>query len=331
MRLMAVLLIVVPLVAAGVVIAAVVAVPTLRRKLPRATPLPQASRPDAAARIVIGAAAVAVLVLTLPVFTQSIYESLGYDHEDCWWWRYAVGLVLACFTLLIVALMLSRYRHRPEQPVAPSHRRIWRSFTTATQLWVLGVSAGALFLFAAFAGSVSSPDGHGRYRVLEIDTGGGGGAVINFFGWAYGIPTAAAAAVLVALTLTGLYVNSARPFLKPATAGDERVSRATLSALMVWFAVGVIVLTLGWAMRTVGTAAGLSLSSEGYVWGTAVAALWPWLFWLAVVVQFLAYLVLSLVIAVALLRPASTPPESRLGLGSANNGHTTVQSTDAHA
>lgn len=297
-----------PLIAAVVGVLVTLAIPALRRRLPRAVRLPRSSRPDSAARIVLGAAAVASILLTVPAVRRSLY-GLGRNRGDYWWWMYSEVLILACLALLVVAVLLACFRRRSEEPVAPSHPRTWRSFTSASQLWLLSASVFALFLFVTFAGSASSPDEEGRYRMLEIETGRDGGAMAEFFGWAYGVPVALLAAVLTALTITALHLNAARPFLKPATARGEERSRSTLSALLVGVAVGVVLVTLARAMSTVAGGAGLSLSTQGYSWETTLAALSPWLYWLALLLRVVAYMVLLLVVVVAFRRadPGASP------------------------
>lgn len=329
-----------PLIAAGVGVGAVIAVPVLRRKVPRARSLPRSSRPDAAARILIGVSATVLILLTavwmiLPAFPdlrQHLYD-LGVASSDYRWWRYAGTLILGCLVVLVVAILLAWYRRRPQEPVAPSQRRIWRSFTTTSHLWMLSASVTALFLLVAFAGSASSRDRAGRYRILEIETerqDSFASAIIEFFGWAYGLPVAAVSAVLVALTITALHLNAARPFLKPSTARDEEASRSTLSALLVWFTAGTVLLTLSQALRRVSIAAGVSLSTEGHFWETTLAALSPWLFGLALLVQFLAYTVLGLVIVTAFLRSDSSGSQICPAPGRAEPVRTNAHESSAH-
>lgn len=321
-----------PLIAAGVAVAVVIAIPVLRRKVPRARRLPRSSRPDSAARLVVGVGAAALILFTVPVVMQSVYYSLGFSFGDYLWWRYAEALILACVVVLAVAILLARYRRRPEEPVAPTHPRTWRSFTTGSQLWLLSISVFALFLVVTFAGSVSSTDPDGHYRELEIETGTAApsSAMAGFFGWAYGLPVAAVTTVLVALTITTLHLNAARPFLKSATVRDEEASRSALSALLVWFTVGAVLLTLSSAMRNVSMAAGLSFHMEGYSWETTIAELAPWLYWVALFMQFAAHVVLGLVIAGALLRPIPSTPSIRPTPGGADATQSTAQRSGTH-
>lgn len=329
---MAILLESIPLIAAIVAVLGVLAIPALRRRLPRATHLPRRSRPDSLARIIVGVGAAALILITMPVVIRSLYDGLGVGFFEYWWWMYSEALLLGCLTLLLVACVLGRYRRRPHEPVPPKHPRVWRSFTTASQLWLLSGSVLALFLFVAFAGSASSQDlMDGRYRVLEIETGGTGGATsMGFFGWAYGLPTAAAAALLAALTITALHLNASRPFLTPATAADEETSRSTLSALLVWFAAGAVLVTLGRAMLRASQSAGLSLISEGFSWETTLAALAPWLYWMALLVQFLAYTILGLVICATFLRSDSGASTSRPSPGGAQAVPNTARESGLH-
>lgn len=308
-----------PLLIAGAVVVAAWMVPAVRRRLPRAHRLPQSSRPDSAVRAVLGIAAMALVLYTAGVFQHMFGHEfgLGVSHDDYRWWNYAQALLFACLTLVIVAVLLLSYRRRSEEPVAPTVPRIWRSFTPSRHLWLLGASVLALLVFVAFAGSASSPDRDGYYRVLEIDSGDGVIAEVVFFGWAYGMPTAGAAAILLVLTITGLRLNAARRFLKPDTMAAEESSRSVISDLLVWFAAGVVLATLGHAMNLSSRAGGLTMTAEGYSWGTTMAALSPWLYGLALTVQLVAYIALMLVVTVAFRRSDSG---ARVGTRGAADG-----------
>lgn len=321
-----------PLIAAGVAVLVVIAIPALRRKLPRARRLPESSRPDPAVRIIVGVGAAVLIVITVPVVMQSVYYGLGFSFGDYLWWRYAEALILGCLVVLVVAMLLAWFRRRPQEPVAPSHRRIWRSFTTASQLWLLSISVLVLFLVVTFAGSASSPDSDGHYRLLEIETGTAppSGGMLGFFGWAYGLPVAAVAVVLVALMITALHLNAARPFLKSGTVRDEEASRSALSVLLAWFTVGAVLVTLGRAMRTVSVAAGSTFHLEGgYSWETTIAELSPWLYWVTLFMQLVSHVVLGLVLAVAFLRPAPNAP-SRSTPGGADAAQPNAQGSGTH-
>ncbi|TLP97003.1 hypothetical protein FEF26_08465 [Nesterenkonia salmonea] len=301
MFMLAMLCEVLPVVAALSVVA-VLAVPLWREKLPRPVRLDGSSRPDAAARWTLASGA-ALLVLFAVTVTVMRFHRIRLGGQDYSWWRYSIPLLAACLVLLVVAVLLVSYRRQPAEPVAPTHPRTWRSFTGTSQLWLFGSCAFALILFVAFAGSASSPDDEGRYRWLVIDTGATGGMVADFFGWAYGLPAAAAALVLLVLTVLVLHLNAVRPFFTPNSVGAEEASRSAFSYMVVCFGAGAVLLTLARALNTASSAAGVSLASEGYSFDTTLAAASPWLLGLSYLVQFFALFLLMTVVAVAVRRP----------------------------
>ncbi|NDK32497.1 hypothetical protein [Nesterenkonia haasae] len=292
---------VLPVVAALAVVA-VLAVPIWREKLPLPPRLDASSRPDAVMRSTLASGA-AFLVLFAVTVSVMRFRRMRLGGEDFAWWRYSIPLLAACLVLLAVAVLLASYRRQPAEPVAPTHPRTWRSFTGSSQLWLLGSCALALILFVAFAGSASSPDEEGRYRLLVIDTGATGGMVADFFGWAYGLPAAAAALLLLVLTVLVLHLNAVRPFLAPSSVRGEEASRSALSSMVVCLGAGAVLLTLARALNTAAGAAGVSLASEGYSFDTTLAAASPWLLGMSYLVQFFGLSLLMIVVAIAALRP----------------------------
>lgn len=290
-----------PVVAVAAVLT-VFAVPAWRERIPGPPRLEPSARPDTAVRWTVAAGAVGLLLLAV---TETVmrFARVRIGAEQFLWWRYSLPLLAACLILLILAVLLAGFRRRTAEPVAPTRIRTWRSFNSTYQLLLLGGSAFALILFVAFAGSASSPDDDGRYRELVIDTGGTGGLVAGFFGWAYGLPAAAAALVLLALAVWTLHLNAARPFLAPETVEREEASRSALSFMVLSLSAGAVLLTLARALDLSSGAAGVSLEAEGYSFETALAAAAPWLSGLSYLVKFFACLLLVMVVAAACRRP----------------------------
>lgn len=285
--------------------------PPLRRRLPRVPPLPGAARPDPLVRIVLGVLAVGALLYSASYRLRS-YLADGMLLLEYNWWAYADLLLVTCVALLGLALTITAFRRTPVAPVAPAHPRTWRSFLSAGQLWLLIVPTILLLALVAFAGSVSSPDEDGIYRILELDVGEdadgvGGGMLISFFGWAYGLPVAGVALALMLLTLLVLHVNAVRPFLRPETVAAEETSRSTLATLFILFSAGTVLVTLARATRLVSTAGDITLVREGYQWETSVSAISPWLFWAGLALQLLGYVLLLMVARIALRRPSALP------------------------
>ncbi|WP_218221251.1 hypothetical protein [Nesterenkonia sp. Act20] len=300
-----------PIVILAALIVACFSIPLLRGWLPRAPRLRDQARPDGIVRLALGVLALGALLYSVSYRLRS-YLADGMLLLDYHWWSYADLLLGACIGLLCLGLLTALFRRTPASPVAPARPRTWRSFLGARQLLLLIIPTALLLVFVAFAGSASSPDEDGIYRILELDVGEdasgvGGGMRMTFFGWAYGLPVAGVALALVLLTLLVLHVNAARPFLRPETVTAEEASRSTLSSLVIFFSAGAVLVTLARATRLVSKAGDITLVRDGYVWETSVSAISPWLFWASLALQLLGYVLLLLVARIALRRPRAIP------------------------
>ncbi|MBE1515209.1 hypothetical protein [Nesterenkonia halotolerans] len=300
-----------PILILAAVIVACSSLPTLRRRLPHVPRLPGEARPDPIVRVGLGVLTVGALIYSVSYELRS-YLADGMLLAEYHWWAYADLLLGACAALIFLTLLMLLFRRTSAAPVAPAHPRTWRSFLNAGQLWLLIVPTILLLALVAFAGSVSSPDEDGIYRILVLDVGEdadgvGGGMLISFFGWAYGLPVAGVALALVLLTLVVLHVNAVRPFLRPETVAAEEASRSALATLFVLFGAGAVLVTLARATRVVSTAGDVTLVRDGYQWETSVSAISPWLFWSALALQLLGYVLLLMVARIALRRPSALP------------------------
>lgn len=277
--------------------------PGPRTRLPQASGLDRGSRPDAAAKVTLGVGAALMLLYSV---TDGLRRFWGWrespDRPEFRWWDYAEELLGAAVVVLCVLVLLRGFRYSPAVPVAPTRPRTWRSFTRPGRLWLLLAATVVLLGFVALTGSASSPGPEGVYNRLIIDTGGEYSASTIFFGWAYGIPVAIAALLLVALALTDLHINATRPFSRPESVAQEETSRSMLSALTLWFSTGVILDALAHALLQVSRASGLTMHAQEFSWETSLAALSPTLQWASYAVETLAYVLLLLVVTVAARR-----------------------------
>lgn len=221
------------------------------------------------------------------------------------WWRYAAELLVAIGAVTIVLIVLLSLRLKPQMPVPPTARRGWRTYVSPTQLWIPGVALAALLFFVVFAGSLSSPDEEGLYRLLTVETGSGVSGASEFFGWAYGLPVAGAAVLLVAMVIAVLQAHAVSPFSSPDTVVAEEASRRALSTRLLWLCSGTLVLTLARVMLSVAGGAALEVNSPEYAWVTGIAALSPWLSWTGMVMKLWAYTLLLLVVGTTF--PRSSP------------------------
>lgn len=291
-----------PLVVA-VLIVSCLWLPGPRKTLPSASDLIRGSRPDAAAKAVLGVSATLVLLYSVTDGLRSLWGfGINSGIHEYRWWTYADVLLSASVVVLCVLVLLRGFKHSSAVRVAPSRPRTWRSFTRTGRLWSLLTVTVVLLGFVAFAGSVSSPDSEGIYNTLTIDAGGHSTASTIFFGWAYGLPVAGAALLLVALSLATIHINAVRPFFRPETVTQEAVSRSMLTTLILWFSTGVLLDTLARALLQVSQAGVMSMQAQGFTWETSVAALSPSLQWVSYALESIGYIFLLLVLTVA-VRP----------------------------
>ncbi|GAB3845028.1 hypothetical protein [Nesterenkonia populi] len=294
-----------PLLVAAVIVACLW-LPGPRKGLPQVQRLVRGSRPDSAVLLALGASAGLILV---HYFADGLLPRWAWAdplREEYRWWTHAEMLLGASVILVCVLVLLRVFRNSPAARVAPSRPRTLRSFASKGQISLLVATTVAILGLVAFAGAASSPNSEGIYRWLTIDPGGETSAATVFFGWAYGIPVAGAALLLVALVLAALHVNAARPFFQAQTVSEEEVSRSTLSTLILWFSTGVMLATLARALGEVASSGGsLAMQELGLTWESSLAALSTPLTWASYASETVAYVLLLLVVTVA-LRPRNS-------------------------
>jgi hypothetical protein len=285
-----------PLGLAGILGIVYAIVPLGRRRLSRAAVLP-GPRQAPSLSVISGVLGVAALIIAFSALLRWLLVSANASSApfSYVWWAYTSELLVANGAVAFIIVVLALFGRKPESPVPPTQPRTWRTYVTTRQLWLPGVALAALLLLVAFAGSVSSPDEEGIYRLLVVQTGSDASGASEFFGWAYGLPVAGAALLLTALTISALHANAARPFHRLHTVPAEEASRRALSTRVLWFACGVLFLILGRTMILVGASARMEINGPEYVWGTSIAALDPWLSWTGMVVKLFAYTLLLLV------------------------------------
>jgi hypothetical protein len=292
-----------PLALAGVIGVVYAIVPVGRRRLSRVAVLPG---PRQAPSLLVsgGVLGVVALIIAFSALLRWLLVSAN-DSSALFsyvWWAYTPELLGASGALVVSIVVLALSGRKPESPVPPTQPRTWRTYLTTKQLWFPGVALAALLLLVVFAGSVSSPDEEGIYRLLVVETGSDASGATEFFGWAYGLPVAGAALLVTALTICALHANAARPFDELHTVPAEEASRRALSTRLLWFAGGVLFLILGRTMILVGASARMEISGPEYVWGTSIAALDPWLSWTGMVIKLFAYTLLLLVVGTTRFR-----------------------------
>lgn len=297
-----------PLAIALVIAGAWALIPAGRRRVSRLVvrPVTGGSPSVAASGVILGAAAL-IMAFSAPIqFALSRSGLVASPAFEYTWWEYAPVLLLACAALAVTLLVLTLGRRKPEVPVPPLAPRSWRTYLDFRQLRIPGVALAGVILLVAFAGSISSQDDEGRYRWLVVESGGENRAATTFFGWAYGLPVLAGCVVLGVLAFCVLSANAARPFQRPESVPADEGSRRAISLRTIWVVSGALLLTLGRSVSRVAGSALMTTSNSGHSWGTDIAALAPWLSWVAGFLTVTAYILLLLVVGTTRFRPA--PP-----------------------
>ncbi len=179
------------------------------------------------------------------------------------WWRFATPLLAATIGSAVVsAIIATRGMPRVTEPMPPTPRRGWRSFSSRRAL--TGAAAASLLLIVTTlaAGSISSADDDGRYAMLAI-------AVPNapevdplrfpFYGWAYGVPVLVALTALVLTTGVLLHLNAARRFQRTATIAAETIARKQTARASVALLTAVVLLGVAEAWRQIADVGNVSL------------------------------------------------------------------------
>ncbi|MET1018585.1 MAG: hypothetical protein ABWX62_01230 [Microterricola sp.] len=116
----------------------------------------------------------------------------------------------------------------------------------------------ALMLAVVWAGLISQPDEHGRYKVhtIRIDNisdGTWGSGSTTIAGWYFGVPIIVAALLLAALVLIGVSMQIRGP-LAPDSDRDLYLRRTAMRTLLT-LSGGAFIVTLAWVLSSIGSAA----------------------------------------------------------------------------
>lgn len=203
------------------------------------------------------------------MFPFSIGTALWPLHE----WRFLMPLILGIVALAILSLIPPRAPRR--DAAAELERRTLWTFTGRGSPALFGALAAASVLVALFAGSLSSPDEEGHYRMLWVDVGSSAFGT-SIYGWYYSIPALAALAALLALTTVNLALVS-RPPLASDIARDRAVRRHRARAGL-WLASGAVALHLAAVFASLAGSSQARMVFGGpdpFGVGTSFAALTP--------------------------------------------------------
>jgi len=182
------------------------------------------------------------------------------------WWQYATPVFAAVLCLAVaLALIVLRGTNQPEQPVVPTARRTWLSFSPRTGLIGAGAAFIALLGTTIAAGLASSSDDRGRFIYLEIPVPNTEIEPLRpwFYGWDFGVPVLLCLAALALVTWATLRRNAMRPYLRPETVTAERQARVQIASGTVAIATAAILLALGGAFRFIGRYGALSQLTVG--------------------------------------------------------------------
>jgi len=246
------------LVLASLIFAGTLFVRRLRSRRGRSIPRTPAGRPSTAMRYVLERRALGVGAIAMIVVFAIENVVRGYmlnlvDVVE--WWQYATPVFAAFLCLaFVLGLIVFRGTIQPEQPVAPTARRTWTSFSPRAGLIGAGAALVALLATTIAAGMASSADDRGRYIYLELPVPNVPMDALRpwFYGWAYGVPVIVCLAALIAVTWATLRRNAARPFLRPETVGSEQSARVEIASGAVRIATAGMLLALGGAFRFIG-------------------------------------------------------------------------------
>lgn len=290
---------------------------TARPTLPPAT---ARYRPEHRA-LGIGAIAV-VLVFAAENIVRGYLLNLSDIVE---WWQYATPVFVAVLCLAVtLALIVLRGTNQPEQPVVPTARRTWLSFSPRAGL--IGAVAAFIALLGTTiaAGLASSSDDRGRFIYLEIPVPNTEIEPLRpwFYGWDFGVPVLLCLAALALVTWATLRRNAMRPYLRPETLTAERQARVQIASGTVAIATAAMLLALGGAFRFIGRYGAMSQLTVGND-GTTYDLAWQYAEFAAVArslapaLEITGFALLLLVAIRLLRRPAPerqdqrTPPSPR--------------------
>ncbi|MGO2933561.1 hypothetical protein [Microbacterium sp.] len=193
----------------------------------------------------VGVALVGALIVTLSGNTaySSVSSPLTWVPGD---WLYVAPLVAGIIGVLVLMLPL---RRRASTGSAQLTRRTAFSFARRWWLVLAGSLIGIIVVLSLAAGSASSPDELGRYRLFALDAGAAE-IRIPIYGWYYALPSLIALALFAGATLVALSVIAHPPLdadsFRDTTVRKER-TRNVLGVL-----VGGLLLHLGTVLAFLG-------------------------------------------------------------------------------
>lgn len=258
--------------ALNILIAVVIAVAVLLRRRPVApTRAPERYRRDQRA---VGLAAVGVLAAFLVEYIVRGYLLNLVDVVE--WWQYATPVAAAAVALAAVWLVLRR-RVAVEQPVPPTTRRTWRSFSPTPGLIAAASAWLVLLVVTVGAGAASSSDAAGRFIYLELFAPNTElePTLPWFYGWSFGIPVLVCLPPLALASWLALRANAERPYLRPDAVPAEQAARRILAAGIARIAGAGALLALAGALRFIGRSGSISTVTYGDT-GRSYDFAWRW-------------------------------------------------------
>lgn len=213
----------------------------------------------AAARAQLLRARVASALATAAVLAGALHlsASLRSDSDGNGYLAPVLSVLLCTAVLLTRRAAMSRdgeRAHSSASAPAPTPAR------SGARWWFVawGMSLSALMLAVVWAGLISQPDEHGRYKVhtIRIDNLSDGSWVsgsTTIAGWYFGVPIIVAALLLAALVLIGVSMQIRGP-LAPDSDRDLYLRRTAMRTLLT-LSGGAFIVTLAWVLSSIGSAA----------------------------------------------------------------------------
>lgn len=193
----------------------------------------------------VGVALVGALIVTLSGNTaySSVSSPLTWVPGDC---LYVAPLVAGIIGVLVLMLPL---RRRASTGSAQLTRRTAFSFARRWWLVLAGSLIGIIVVLSLAAGSASSPDELGRYRLFALDAGAAE-IRIPIYGWYYALPSLIALALFAGATLVALSVIAHPPL--DADSFHDTAVRKERTRNVLGVLVGGLLLHLGTVLAFLG-------------------------------------------------------------------------------
>ena len=195
----------------------------------------------------VGVALVGALIVALSGNTA--YSSVSSPLPLTWVpgdWLYVAPLVAGIIGVLVLMLPV---RRRSSTGSAQLTRRT--AFSFARQWWLVlaGSLIGVIVVLSLAAGSASSPDELGRYRLFALDAGAAE-IRIPIYGWFYALPSLIALALFAGATLVALSVIAHPPL--DADSFHDTAVRKERTRNVLGVLVGGLLLHLGTVLAFLG-------------------------------------------------------------------------------